>query len=370
MRQGLDNELKYNFLFAGGGTGGHLFPAVAVAEMIKEKIPGADILFVGTKSKIEGRVVPQLGFKFKAIWIKGFSRNFTFENILFPLKIIVSIMQSILINLKFKPKVAIGSGGYVAGPAIFSSAILGAKVILIEQNSFPGVTTRILEKYADEIHISFDDSRKYFKNKEKVFFTGNPIRQKLSSIQKEDALRKFGFISGKKTLLILGGSLGAASINDAAAASVKKLQGSGLQIIWQTGNFYYKKYESLTSPGIWINSFIDEMNYAYSAADLLLARSGATTIAELLALGIPSILVPSPNVAGNHQYFNAKSLSDKNAAVLIEDKYIKEKFFDSVNDLIFNESKLFELSKNARALAKPDAAQIIAANAINLAGKK
>jgi UDP-N-acetylglucosamine--N-acetylmuramyl-(pentapeptide) pyrophosphoryl-undecaprenol N-acetylglucosamine transferase len=134
--------------------------------------------------------------------------------------------------------------------------------------------------------------------------------------------------------------------------------------------FYYKKYEYLTSPGIWINSFIDEMNYAYSAADLLLARSGATTIAELLALGIPSILVPSPNVAGNHQYFNAKSLSDKNAAVLIEDKYIKEKFFDSVNDLIFNESKLFELSKNARALAKPDAAQIIAANAINLAGKK
>ncbi|MGE5795545.1 MAG: UDP-N-acetylglucosamine--N-acetylmuramyl-(pentapeptide) pyrophosphoryl-undecaprenol N-acetylglucosamine transferase, partial [Ignavibacteria bacterium] len=252
----------------------------------------------------------------------------------------------------------------------FSSAILGAKVILIEQNSFPGVTTRILEKYADEIHISFDDSRKYFKNKEKVFFTGNPIRQKLSSIQKEDALRKFGFISGKKTLLILGGSLGAASLNDAAAASVKKLQGSGLQIIWQTGNLYYKKYESLTSPGIWINSFIDEMNFAYSAADLLLARSGATTIAELLALGIPSILVPSPNVAGNHQYFNAKSLSDKNAAVLIEDKYIKEKFFDSVNDLIFNDSKLFELSKNARALAKPDAAQIIAANAINLAGKK
>ena len=338
--------------------------------MIKEKIPDADILFVGTKSKIEGRVIPALGFKFKSIWIKGFSRNFTFENILFPLKIIVSILQSILINLKFKPKVAIGSGGYVAGPAIFSSAILGAKVILIEQNSFPGVTTRILEKYADEIHISFDDSKKYFKNKEKVFFTGNPIRQKLSSIQKEDALRKFGFISGKKTLLILGGSLGAASINDAAAASVKKLQGSGLQIIWQTGNLYYKKYESLASPGIWINSFIDEMNYAYSAADLLLARSGATTIAELLALGIPSILVPSPNVAGNHQYFNAKSLSEKNAAVLIEDKYIKEKFFDSVNDLIFNESKLFELSKNARALAKPDAAQIIAANAINLAGKK
>jgi len=362
--------LKYKFLFAGGGTGGHLFPAVAVAEIIREKIPEADILFVGTKSKIEGRVVPKLGLKFKSIWIKGFSRKFTLENILFPLKIIVSLIQSMLINLKFKPMVAIGSGGYVAGPAIFSSALFGARVILIEQNSLPGITTRILEKYADEIHLSFDDSKKYFKNKEKVYLTGNPVRQKLSSVGKDDALKKFGLLPGRKTLLILGGSLGAASINEAAAASVNNLQQAGLQIIWQTGNLYYKKYESLSSAGIRINPFIDEMTYAYSAADLLLARSGATTIAEVLVLGIPSILVPSPNVAGNHQYYNAKSLADKNAAVLIEDQFIIEKIFDAVNELIFNEIKLAELTKNARSLAKPDAASIIADRAIKLAENK
>jgi len=368
MRFGLgSNDVKYKFLFAGGGTGGHLFPAVAVAEIIRDKIPGAEILFVGTKSKIEGRVVPKLGFNFKSIWIKGFSRKLTMENLLFPLKIIVSIFQSMLINLKFKPKVAIGSGGYVAGPAIFSSAIFGAKVILIEQNSFPGVTTRMLEKYADEIHISFDDSKKYFKNQAKVRLTGNPIRGKLSEVKKPDALDKFGFVSSKRILLILGGSLGAASLNEAAANSVKKLEEAGLQIIWQTGNPYYKRYEALSSSSIWINPFIDEMNYAYSACNLLLARSGATTIAELLALGIPSILVPSPNVAGNHQYFNAKSLEEKNAAVLIEDKFIKEKLFDSVIDLIFNDQKLRELSKNAKSMAKPDAAFIIAGNAIKLA---
>jgi UDP-N-acetylglucosamine--N-acetylmuramyl-(pentapeptide) pyrophosphoryl-undecaprenol N-acetylglucosamine transferase len=361
--------MKYKFLFAGGGTGGHLFPAVAVAEMIRDRIPGAEILFVGTKSKIEGTIVPNLGFKFKSIWIKGFSRKLTLENLLFPIKVIVSVVQSLLINIKFKPKVAIGSGGYVAGPAIFSSAILGAKVILIEQNSLPGVTTRLLEKYAEEIHISFDDSRKYFKDQKKIHFTGNPVRGKLSEINKSDALNKFGFVSSKKILLILGGSLGAASLNEAAANSVKKLEEAGIQIIWQTGNLYYKKYEALSSPAIWINSFIDEMNYAYSACDLLLARSGATTIAELLALGIPSILVPSPNVAGNHQYFNAKSLAEKNAAVLIEDKYIKEKLFDSVIDLIFNDQKLGELSKNAKLMSRPDAAVIVAGNAIKLAEK-
>jgi UDP-N-acetylglucosamine--N-acetylmuramyl-(pentapeptide) pyrophosphoryl-undecaprenol N-acetylglucosamine transferase len=171
---------KYRFLFAGGGTGGHLFPAVAVAEKIRDLIPDADIMFVGTKSKIEGSLVPKLGFKFKPIWIKGFARKLNFENLLFPLKLFVSIFQSIFININFRPKVAIGSGGYVAGPAIFGSNLIGAKIILLEQNSYPGVTTRLLEKYADEIHISFEDSKKYFKNKEKVFLTGNPVRENLN----------------------------------------------------------------------------------------------------------------------------------------------------------------------------------------------
>ena len=175
-----ESKIKYRFLFAGGGTGGHLFPAVAVADKIKSFLPEAEIMFIGTKSKIEGKIIPQLGYEFKSIWIKGFSRKLTFENILFPLKVIVAVLQSILINLKFKPAVAIGSGGYVAGPAILGASITGAKIILLEQNSFPGITTRALEKFADEIHISFEDSKKYFKNKDKVKFTGNPVRENLS----------------------------------------------------------------------------------------------------------------------------------------------------------------------------------------------
>ncbi|HEY6905959.1 MAG TPA: glycosyltransferase, partial [Ignavibacteriaceae bacterium] len=184
-------KTQYRFLFAGGGTGGHLFPAVAVAEKIKAKLPEADILFVGTKTKIEGRIVPKLGYKFKSIWIKGFSRTFNLENILFPLKLVVSLMQSMVINMSFKPKVAIGSGGYVSGPAIWGASVMGAKVILLEQNSFPGVTTRLLERYADEIHISYDDSVKYLKSKGKLKITGNPVRESLIKIDKGDAIKSF-----------------------------------------------------------------------------------------------------------------------------------------------------------------------------------
>jgi UDP-N-acetylglucosamine--N-acetylmuramyl-(pentapeptide) pyrophosphoryl-undecaprenol N-acetylglucosamine transferase len=362
-----ENRNNLKFLFAGGGTGGHLFPAVAVAEKIKMMSPSSEILFVGTKSKIEGRVVPKLGFGFKAIWIKGFSRRFDLENILFPLKLIISIIQSLLINMKFKPKVAIGSGGYASGPAIFGASVMGARVILLEQNSFPGITTRWLERYADEIHISFEDSKKYFKNKSKLFFTGNPVRESLVSLQKKEALSRFKLGETKKTLLVLGGSLGAVSINEAIAYNINFFLEKDIQVIWQTGSNYYDKYKELSSEKIRISAFIDEMNWAYSACDMLLARAGATTIAELLTLAIPAILVPSPNVAANHQYYNAKSLAEKKAAVLIEDKSLKEKLIEVISSLIFDEKILAELSTNAKAISKPNAAEVIAQNAINYA---
>jgi UDP-N-acetylglucosamine--N-acetylmuramyl-(pentapeptide) pyrophosphoryl-undecaprenol N-acetylglucosamine transferase len=362
-----ENKSNLKFLFAGGGTGGHLFPAVAVAEKIKMISPSSEILFVGTKSKIEGRVVPKLGFKFKSVWIKGFSRRFNLENILFPLKLVISIIQSLFINLSFKPKVAIGSGGYASGPAILSSSIMGARIILLEQNSYPGVTTRWLERYADEIHISFEDSKKYFKDKSKLFLTGNPVRENLMSLKKEEALSKFSLDKRKKTLLVLGGSGGAASINEAVANSIDFFLKKDIQVIWQTGSNYYNKYKELSTEIIRINAFIDEMNWAYSACDMLLARAGATTIAELLTLAIPAILVPSPNVAANHQYYNAKSLTEKKAAVLIEDKFLKEKLAEVIDSLIFDEKKLEELSSNAKGLSTPNAAEIIARNAINYA---
>lgn len=358
---------RFKFLFAGGGTGGHLFPAVAIAEKIRSLLPEADILFVGTKSRIEGRVVPNMGFKFESIWIKGFSRKLTFENLLFPLKLVISLVQSIIINLKFRPSVAIGTGGYVAGPAIWSSSLVGAKIILIEQNSYPGVTTKLLQNYADEIHLSYEDSKKYFRNENKLYITGNPVRESLVRINKSDALKKFGFNSQLKTLFILGGSLGASSINSVVAANVKQLGDLNIQVIWQTGKIYFEKYKNLSSEKVWISAFIENMNEAYSACDIILTRAGATSIAEILFLGVPAILVPSPNVAENHQFYNAKSLAAKGAAVLLEDKNLNEKFLSEVKSNLLNEFRLSEMSTIAKQLGKPEATSVIAKRAISFA---
>ena len=360
-------DSRYRFLFAGGGTGGHLYPAIAVADQIKTMKPEAEILFVGTKNKIEGTVVPKLGYKFKSIWIKGFARKFNLENLLFPLKLFVSAVQSLMININYKPKVAIGSGGYVSGPAIWGASVMGAKIILLEQNSYPGVTTRMLERKAQEIHISFEDSKKYLRNKNALILTGNPVRKNLGSMDKKSALEKFGLSDTKKTLLILGGSLGASSLNKAVVDNLEKLVGAGIQIIWQTGKIYFEKYKSLNDENIKVLDFIEDMNAAYSACDLLLARSGATTIAEVLVLGIPSILVPSPNVAENHQYHNAKSLEEKEAAILIEDKNLNTKLAEIIINTVNNDSVLKKLSESAIKLAKPLAAEAIAKSAIKFA---
>jgi len=258
-------QTKYRFLFAGGGTGGHLFPAVAVAEQIREMKPDADILFIGTKNKIEGRVVPKLGFRFKSIWIKGFSRKINLENILFPLKLFVSLIQSLIINISFKPKVAIGSGGYVAGPAIWAASVMGAKIILIEQNSYPGVTTRLLERFADEVHLSFDASKKYLRREKIHRLTGNPVRKNLGRMEKTDALEKFGLSGEKKTLLVLGGSLGAKTINEVMSDSVKLLEEKDIQVIWQTGKNYFEQFKKMNSVNVKVYDFIEDMNSAYSA---------------------------------------------------------------------------------------------------------
>ena len=358
---------KYRFLFAGGGTGGHLFPAIAVAEQIKELKPEADILFVGKKDKIEGNLVPKLGYKFKSIWIKGFSRKISVENILFPLQLIVSMIQSLIINISFRPKVAIGSGGYVAGPAIWAGSVMGAKIILLEQNSYPGITTRLLERYANQVHLSFNESKKYLRRESLHHLTGNPVRKNLGMMKKSDALKKIGLGNEKKTLLVLGGSLGAKTINEAVSENMNLLIENNIQIIWQTGKNYYDQFKNMNSDTVKIFDFLDDMNAAYSACDLLLARAGATTIAELLNLGIPALLVPSPNVAENHQYYNAKSLTENDAAILIEDKDLKKELSGTVLNTLNSDSKLEELKKNALKMAKPEAAKVIAQNAIKFA---
>ncbi len=357
----------YRFLFAGGGTGGHLYPAIAVADEIKKLKPESEIIFVGTKSKIEGRVIPKLGYGFKSIWIKGFARKFNIENLLFPIKLIVSLVQSVFISFRFKPRVAIGSGGYVAGPAILGASVLGAKIILMESNSYPGITTRLLERYSDEVHISFEDSKKYLRKPERIKLTGNPVRKELGTTTKDAAKKSFGLDENKLTILVLGGSLGAASINNAIANCINELQKKSLQIIWQTGKNYYQNYKNLNLDSVKILDFIEDMNQAYSACDLLVARAGATTIAELTVLGIPSILIPSPHVAENHQYFNAKSLADNNAAVLINDSDVNSVLKDKIIDVLSDKDLLKSLSINAKKISKPEAANVIAKSAINFA---
>ena len=312
-------------------------------------------------------MIPQLGYGFKSIWIKGFSRKFNLSNILFPIKLVVSILQSIFISFKFKPRVAIGSGGYVAGPAIWGASVMGAKIILMESNSYPGVTTRLLEKYADEVHITFEDSKKYLRHPEKIKLTGNPVRSELGKTNKSDALKYFGLDENKFTILILGGSLGAQSINDAVANCLEDLEKNNFQIIWQTGKNYYDNYKKFNFTSVKILDFIDDMNKAYSACDLLVARAGATTIAELSVLGIPSILIPSPHVAENHQYYNAKSLADNGAAVLIKDSELKDSLKNEILNLAKDKNLLKSLSENAKKIARPNAANEIAKSAINYA---
>ncbi len=357
----------YRFIFAGGGTGGHLYPALAVAQKILELKPEADILFVGTKDKIEARVVPEYGFNYKSILISGFSRKFNLNNFLFPFKLIIGMIQSLIIVMKFKPRVTVGTGAYVSGPVVWAASVMGSKIVLLEQNSFPGITNRLLEKKADEIHLTYEESKKYFRDKEKLFITGNPVRVDLKLINKDEALKKFGLNELKKTLLVIGGSLGAKSINDIIAKIADDLIKNDIQILWQTGSLYYNDYKSYEKEGIKVLPFIKDMQAAYSACDLVLARAGATTIAEVSSLGLPVIFVPSTNVAANHQFMNAKVLFDKNAAILIEDKNLQNELLKKIIELINDEVQLRTLKKNISEFSKADAVNTVAERVIKLA---
>ncbi|MEE9431678.1 MAG: undecaprenyldiphospho-muramoylpentapeptide beta-N-acetylglucosaminyltransferase [Melioribacteraceae bacterium] len=360
-------NISYKYIFAAGGTGGHLYPAVAVAEHIRVAQPESKILFVGTKSKIESRVIPSLGFAFKTIWITGFNRKFTLKNFLFPVKLVVSIFQSMIINLKFKPNVAIGAGAYLSGPIVWLASLFGSKIVLLEQNSFPGVTNRMLQNKADKIHLGFEDAKKYFKDESKLFVSGNPVRTTMELINKGDAVKKYSLDVSKKTLLILGGSLGAKNINEAVKENLQSLLAENIQIIWQTGELYFDTYKDLENENVKVLKFIDDMSDAYSASDLVLARAGATTIAEVAYLGLPVIFVPSKNVAANHQFKNAKSIVDGEAGLLIEDDELVYKMKDLVLTTISDVSKLKKLSSNIKKYSKPGAVKIIAEDIMELA---
>ena len=360
-------SLKYRFIFACGGTGGHLFPAIAVADCIKKKIPDAEILFVGTKKKLESTYVPKSGYSFKSIWISGFSRKLSLKNILIPLKVIFSILQSLLISLRFKPSVAIGTGAYVAGPMIWSAYMFGSKIILLEANSYPGLTNRLLQRKADEIHVTFEDSKKYFTKSEKVYLSGNPIRFSGTIIDKPSAVQKLGLNASLFTILIIGGSLGAKAINEAVAKNLDRILQLRVQLIWQTGKNYYELYKNYQTSRIKVLPFIDDMATAYSAADLLIARAGASTVTEAAFWGKAVIFIPSDNVTDDHQYKNAKTLLDNNAAELIRDSEAVSMLYYKILELMNNKEQLNSFAINIKKFSKPNAAEVIADSAIRLA---
>ncbi len=359
-------------MIAGGGTGGHIFPGIAIADSIKRIDPSVDIIFIGTKGKIEERVVPKAGYKFKSIWISGFARSLDLKNLLFPFKVIVSLIQSFILIKKFKPNVVVGTGGYVSGPVVFVASLLGVPTLIQEQNSYPGVTTRLLSRFVDEVHISFDAARKYLKRKDNIFLSGNPIRSGLRIYPKDEALKFFGLEFGKKTLFVFGGSAGARSINNAMLEIIDELVGKGIQVIWQTGALDFEIVEKKCKDmkAVKVFKFIDEIDYAYSASDLVICRAGATTIAEVAYFGLPAIFVPYPFAAENHQYENARFLFEKGASEIILDSELRMKLKQKIFELLEDEERLSEMRTKVKAFANPNAGDLIAKAILKLAERK
>jgi UDP-N-acetylmuramate--alanine ligase len=363
-------------IITGGGTGGHVFPAIAIARAIIALEPGADILFVGASGKMEMEKVPAAGFKIIGLPVAGFHRSLTLRNLWFPYKLLKSLMKAGQIIKEFRPDVVVGVGGYASGPVLRIATKRGIPSLLQEQNSFPGVTNRILAPKVQRICVAYDGMASFFP-KEKIILTGNPIRQDLISglATRAEALSHFNLNPEKKTLLVIGGSLGARTINEALESLVSIMTSSEthsfreMQILWQTGKFYFQtlnsKYGGLTS-SLTILPFIDRMDMAYTVADMIVSRAGAISISELCAVGKPVILIPSPNVAEDHQTRNALALVKKEAAILLKDQEAVTKLPETLTQLIQDQELCDRLSVNIRKMALPDAAEAIAREALGL----
>ena len=361
-------------LIAAGGTGGHVYPAIAIADALREECDDIDILFVGTKDHMEWEAVPRAGYDITDIWISGFHRRFTLKNLLFPIKLLTSLVQSLRIIANFKPDVVISCGGYAAGPACWVASKKDVPVIVQEQNSFPGLTNRLLGKKAAIIFTAFKEADRYFPEG-KTVLAGNPTRNSLTDISRPKAYNTFGLDPSKQTLLILGGSGGARSINEAMSKHIAGLHNNlQLQIIWQCGQRYYDRLREDIDPQdydhLLLTDFLHDMPAAYAVADLVVSRAGALSCAELALTGKPSILVPSPNVAGDHQTKNARSMVDEGAAELAEDHQLSQTLTTLVKKLITDQQRLKKMQKEALKLAHPDADRTIAKKILALIKQK
>lgn len=357
-------EKKIKVIVSGGGTGGHIFPAVAIANAIKSKYTHAEILFVGAKGKMEMEKVPKAGFPIKGLWISGLQRKLTLANLLFPVKVVVSLINSMRIIKTFKPDVAIGVGGYAGGPLLKAATMLGVPALIHESNSFPGITNKLLGKSVNTVCVAFPGMEKYFP-KDKLVITGNPVRQEILKLagKREEALAHFKLDRSRPVVLAVGGSLGARSINQAMHEALPMFKEKGYQVLWQTGKHYKKESENavkeLVYDGVKAHEFIYEMDLAYAAADLVVSRAGAMSVSELALVAKPAILVPFPYASEDHQTKNAMTLVLKNAAVLVKDNEAKSKLYDEIETLLTSPEKMNELVVNINKLAISDADQLI-----------
>ena len=366
------------YLISGGGTGGHIFPAVSIANALREAEPSCEILFVGALGRMEMERVPQAGYPIIGLPVKGFDRSHPWRNIRVVIDLLRSMSQARKIVRDFRPDVGIGVGGYASGAAMKMAAKMGVPILLQEQNGFAGVTNKLLKDDAKKICVAYEGMERFFP-KEKIILTGNPVRQNLTSGSKEEAIRYFNeefgvnFNSEKKTLLIIGGSLGARTINQSIIAHLNKLIDSNVQVIWQTGKNYLadckKALEALPHNNIICTDFVSQMPLAYALADLVISRAGASSISELCLLGKPSILVPSPNVAEDHQTHNAMALVKKDAGVLVKDIDAKDQMVATALSLIHDTARLEALRANILTLALPNSAKRIAEEVMKLAQK-
>ena len=349
-------------LISGGGTGGHIFPALAIANELERRDKTTEFLFVGASDRMEMEKVPAAGYKIKGLWISGFQRSLALKNLLFPLKLKLSIFKSVFIVLRFKPDVVIGTGGFASGPILWVASLLKIPTLIQEQNSYPGITNKILASRVTKICVAYGGLDRFFP-KNKIQITGNPIRSEIEfgTPTKEESLAAYGFIN-KTTVLVIGGSLGAKRINETILENATWFKANNVQLIWQTGNLYYDRckvaHPKLGGNGQ-IRPFISNMSQAFSAADIVISRAGAIAISELCSLGKTCILVPSPNVAEDHQKKNALTLVAKNAAILVEEKNINTALFEELELLIHDKEKQKQLAENCKKMHQPRAAEKI-----------
>ena len=362
----MSNDQPYRLIISGGGTGGHIFPAVAIANAFRERHPDAKILFVGAKGRMEMTRIPEAGYDIIGLWISGIQRKLTLSNLLFPFKLIVSYFRAMRIVKKFKPHVVIGTGGYASGPVMLAATRAGIPAVIQEQNSFAGLTNKQVADKAARICVAYDGMEKYFP-KDKIAVTGNPVRKDILTVdrKREKGIAHFGFDPSVKTLLVIGGSLGARTINESVLKGIEKIIDARIQLIWQTGKGYFDSYKSALSKydlrQIRVQDFVKEMDLAYAAADVVISRAGALAVSELCIAHRPCILVPSPNVAEDHQTKNAMALVAKDAAIMVADKDASEKLLQEALQLLFDEQRSARLAGNIAKLARPNATNDIVA---------